>query len=156
MDREELWTLIAEGETLAVEFKSDLKKAFNDDRIVENAVCLANSPQGGCLLIGVEDDGTITGARPRHGETTDPIRLQVMVANRTVPQVVPRVEVVDVEGKDVICIKVEPDQQSRVLRTANTCAAEWVPTANQLAYRSWPMRCWRTASPAEKPTMPRS
>lgn len=108
MDREELWTLIAEGETLAVEFKSDLKKAFNDDRIVENAVCLANSPQGGCLLIGVEDDGTITGARPRHGETTDPIRLQVMVANRTVPQVVPRVEVVDVEGKDVICIKVEP------------------------------------------------
>lgn len=108
MDREELRTLIAEGETLAVEFKSDLKKVFNDDRIVENAVCLANSPQGGYLLIGVEDDGAVTGARPRHGETTDPIRLQVMIANRTVPQVVPKVEVVSVEGKDVICINVEP------------------------------------------------
>ncbi|MGH3260897.1 MAG: AlbA family DNA-binding domain-containing protein [Trebonia sp.] len=28
-------------------------------------MCLANG-NGGMLLVGIEDDGTVTGARPRH------------------------------------------------------------------------------------------
>jgi ATP-dependent DNA helicase RecG len=62
------------GETLRVEFKSERREPLSDREIYENAVCLANTA-GGVLLIGVENDGTVTGARPRHGATTDAARL---------------------------------------------------------------------------------
>jgi hypothetical protein len=41
----------------------------------EQVVSLANS-KGGVLLIGVEDDGAITGAHPRYGDVTDLPKLQ--------------------------------------------------------------------------------
>lgn len=46
--------LIAGGETLTVE----LKKDANDHDLIEAVVCLANA-QGGTLLVGVDDDGTV-------------------------------------------------------------------------------------------------
>lgn len=105
----ELEELISTGETLRLEFKSDARKVFNDSSITEVVVCLANG-LGGNLLIGVEDDGTISGARHRHGALTDPIRLQAMVANNTVPQVVPDVEVVSIADRDVVRVGVEPSR----------------------------------------------
>ena len=66
MDRDTLQSLIAAGESLAVEFKGERRCALNDRDLVEVVVCLANA-EGGVLLVGVEDDGLITGARPRHG-----------------------------------------------------------------------------------------
>ena len=50
-------SLIAGGETYTVEFKSDV----NDDELTEAVVCLANG-DGGRLLLGVADDGTVAGA----------------------------------------------------------------------------------------------
>ena len=48
-------------------------------------MCLANGT-GGVLLIGVEDDGTVSGARPRHeAGRTDPLRVQTLIANMTQP-----------------------------------------------------------------------
>lgn len=108
MGEDELRRLIAAGETMSVEFKSDTKKTLNDSGIVEVVVCLANSTDGGDLLIGVEDDGRVTGAKPRHGNTTNPIRLQATIANNTVPQVVPTVETIPIHGKTVIRIGVAP------------------------------------------------
>lgn len=108
MSESELRRLLASGETTSIEFKSDAVKVFNDSSIVEAVVCLANSPRGGDLLIGVEDDGRVSGAKPRHGETTNPIRLQAMIANNTVPQVVPKVEVLPIDGETVIRIQVTP------------------------------------------------
>jgi predicted HTH transcriptional regulator len=58
----ELDRLLTGGETTQVEFKTDV----NDGELTEVVVCLANSA-GGTLLIGVADDGTVRGARPRHG-----------------------------------------------------------------------------------------
>ena len=66
----ELRATIAAGETFTVEFKGEERNAINDTTIVENVVCLANG-RGGLLLIGVEDDGRVTGSRPRHGTYTD-------------------------------------------------------------------------------------
>jgi ATP-dependent DNA helicase RecG len=60
----------------------------------------------GWVLVGVEDDGTITGAHHRHGDVTDPNRLQAMLANRTRPYVLTNVSVVPVQGKEVIAIQV--------------------------------------------------
>lgn len=40
------------------------------------------------LLIGIKDDGTVTGARPRHeAGRTDPFRVQALVANMTQPPI---------------------------------------------------------------------
>ena len=48
-----------------MEFKSDVRGPINDRDLVEAVVCLANGA-GGVLLVGVEDNGTITGMKPRH------------------------------------------------------------------------------------------
>jgi len=74
MDEARVRQLAAEGESLTVEFKSDTRRQVNDRTVYENVVCFANS-DGGVLLIGVDDDGHITGARFRHDGTTNPARL---------------------------------------------------------------------------------
>jgi ATP-dependent DNA helicase RecG len=66
---------IAGGETYEVEFMGEGRERFNDRDLVEAVVCLANG-SGGVLLVGVEDDGTVTGARPRHeAAPTDLLRV---------------------------------------------------------------------------------
>lgn len=86
MDATDLQQMIACGETLRVEFKGEEKAALNDRDLVDAVVCLANA-KGGHLLVGVEDDGRVTGARPRHGGTTDHAMLAALIRNRTVPSV---------------------------------------------------------------------
>ncbi|MGI8808786.1 MAG: AlbA family DNA-binding domain-containing protein [Acidimicrobiales bacterium] len=61
-------------------------------------VCLAD---GGRLLLGVEDDGTVVGARPRHGDHTDGARLAALVANKTTPSVAVDMEVVHTRSGQV-------------------------------------------------------
>lgn len=108
MTPERLREMIQGGESLDVEFKGECGQTVSDNELVEAVVCLANRPsdQPGWLLLGVEDDGRITGARRRHHDRTDPIRLQALVANRTRPSLSVRVEVIPLEGKDVIAIEV--------------------------------------------------
>ncbi len=60
------------GESLECEFKSD-RKRLSDGTLYEEIVAFANSG-GGVLLIGVEDDGQVTGAQPRHAGLTDPLK----------------------------------------------------------------------------------
>ena len=108
MTEERLRQLIEHGETISVEFKGEEREALSDDELVEAVVCLANRPgtEVGYLLVGVEDDGRITGARPRHGSITDPIRVQALIANRTRPSLTCRVELVQLEGEQVLVIEV--------------------------------------------------
>ncbi|GIW94563.1 MAG: ATPase AAA [Pirellulaceae bacterium] len=108
MTPERLRELIQAGESLDVEFKGESVRAVSDYELVEAVVCLANrfSQQPGWLLLGVEDDGRITGARPRHGDRIDPLRLQALIANRTRPSLSVRVEVVWLEGKEIIAIEI--------------------------------------------------
>ena len=112
MNAELLRQLIQQGETLDTEFKSESQKQLSDDEIVRAVVCMANraSAQSGWLLIGVEDNGQPTGARPRHEQTTDPLRLQALIANRTRPSLSVQVHLVPLhpEGVDIIAIEVPP------------------------------------------------
>ena len=89
---EQLENMIAQGERLDQEFKSD-RKQISDKDIYEEVVALANT-DGGKLLIGVEDDGVITGAHSRHGRITDPIKLQSAIFNNTVPSINTRVSII--------------------------------------------------------------
>ena len=102
---DQLHALIAGGESLTVEFKSD-RRQMSDKSIYEEIVSLANTA-GGALLIGVEDDGEITGAGPRHGATTDPLRLQAAIFGNTVPSINTRVSVVKLESREVLAIEVD-------------------------------------------------
>ncbi|MGM0489905.1 MAG: RNA-binding domain-containing protein, partial [Planctomycetota bacterium] len=103
---DQLEKLIAAGESLDREFKSD-RQQISDRVIYEEVVALANT-DGGTLLIGVEDDGEVTGAKPRHGKTTDPTKLRAAIFNNTVPNVNTRVHVLTHPQGPVIAIEVDP------------------------------------------------
>lgn len=98
----DLAAAVAEGESFELEFK---RGSINDRDLTEAVVCLANG-SGGVLLLGVEDDGTVTGARPRHGSITDPHRLAAMIQNLTEPAHGVEVSLVDDDDKQVIVFDV--------------------------------------------------
>lgn len=106
MDEHRLRQLIEQGESLGCEFKGESRDALTDSAIYEEVVALANT-DGGLLLVGVEDDGSVTGARPRHGDTTHPVRLQAAIFNNTVPHVNTRVSVVGLPEGTVIAVEVD-------------------------------------------------
>jgi ATP-dependent DNA helicase RecG len=93
--------LIAGGETLVVELESDVK----DTELVETVVCLANG-SGGTLLVGVSDDGIVEGARPRHGASIDPRRIEALISNSTRPALGVQAEIETVQGKPVLVVRV--------------------------------------------------
>ncbi len=76
MNQIHLRGLLAGGESLTVEFKNEEAARLSDDELVLAVVCLANGA-GGHLVVGVEDHGRVTGARPRHeAGSTDVNRLR--------------------------------------------------------------------------------
>ena len=105
MDSAALADVIARGETLRVEFKGEERRPLNDTDLVDAVACLANG-DGGLLLIGVEDDKRVTGARPRHGDTTDPVRVQALIANKTVPPLSVLATLVPIDDDPVLVVDV--------------------------------------------------
>ncbi len=101
--------LIRKGESLNIEFKGERLKPLSDRDLLEAVACMANrsDDKAGNLFIGVEDDGRITGARPRHeAGKTDPVRLQALIANRTRPSISVRVVVLELNSLPVIVIEI--------------------------------------------------
>lgn len=96
-------------ETLSKEFKSDIK-GLPDSELVEAVVALANT-DGGRVYLGVEDDGTPTGAQRRH---QDPIGLSAMIANKTVPPISVRAQLV---GDDITVIQIDVPKSHSVAST---------------------------------------
>lgn len=64
MTLQEIRSLANQGEGLKVEFK---KKANHPEKIVKELIALANTG-GGTLLLGVDDDGTVSGHKYIHDE----------------------------------------------------------------------------------------
>jgi ATP-dependent DNA helicase RecG len=93
LSADDIDVLAHKGETMDVEFKGEAKRALSDDDLVSAVVCLANGP-GGRLFVGIDDDGRITGARPRHGDTIDAVRIEALISNRTRPACAVRAEVI--------------------------------------------------------------
>ena len=106
MDLERVNQLIRMGESIEREFKSD-RKLLNDKVVFEEVVAMANT-NGGTILVGVEDDGTVTGCKPRHGSSTDPRKLQAAIFNNTVPNINTRVSTVSHPAGVVLCIEMDP------------------------------------------------
>jgi ATP-dependent DNA helicase RecG len=99
-------SLIAQGETLNIEFKSD-KAGLPDRELIATVVSLANT-EGGDILLGVEDDGVITGLKQTH---SDAVGLAALIANRTNPSLSVRVEIVKIGAGEVAHIHVPKSRQ---------------------------------------------
>ncbi len=102
MDPDEVAELASAGETLTVEFKGG---GIGQDDLAEAVACLANA-EGGLLLLGVTDRGTIKGVNPDKEDCADPQRLSATISTRTEPPIVVAVEIVMVENKLVAVIEV--------------------------------------------------
>ena len=100
MDMQEIKTLLKNGETLTVEFKSDTKGGLSDRDLVAAVVAMANT-EGGIVFLGVEDDGTVSGIQDHHQDT---IGLQALIANRTSPAISVSTELIEIEGKKILAI----------------------------------------------------
>jgi len=99
-DKHGLKDILAAGETLTVEFKSDAK-SFPDRELVAAVVAMANT-EGGLLLLGVEDDGTVTGIQQNH---QDAAGLVALIANRTSPSLGIRAEIIEWGDKKILSIQ---------------------------------------------------
>ncbi|MGO3357795.1 MAG: RNA-binding domain-containing protein [Bifidobacterium crudilactis] len=86
---------------MSVEFTSDAQ-SLPDTDILEAVVALANT-DGGTVYLGVEDNGTPTGLHRNHRDSTG---LAAMTANRTVPSISVRTQIIDTEESSVMEIKV--------------------------------------------------
>lgn len=111
---ETVQALIAGGETLNVEFKGEARGPLSDRDLVEAVVCLANrtGSDPAWLLVGIEDDGRVTGARPRHGDITDLHKLAALIANRTRPSISVQADIVTIESKPVLLIQIPAQRWS--------------------------------------------
>ena len=88
------------NENLIIEFKSD-RTCISDSELIDAVVAFANT-DGGDLYLGVEDNGDITGIHDKHKDIT---QLSAFIANKTVPPVPVRVEMLEV-GESVVKISV--------------------------------------------------
>jgi ATP-dependent DNA helicase RecG len=102
----EIASLLGRGEDLTLEFKSDLK-ALSDRDLIAAVVSLANT-EGGLLLLGVEDDGTVTGLHASHQDLN---ALPALIANRTIPSLSVRVSRFDFNGHAFAQIAVPKSRQ---------------------------------------------
>lgn len=106
MSNDEILKIIQQGESLTLEFKSD-QKCLPDRDLVAAVVSLANT-EGGELLLGVEDDGTVTGLHPSHINITG---IPSLIANRTNPAISVQIEKYTISGQPVARISVSKSRQ---------------------------------------------
>ena len=102
---------IPKHESLTVEFKSDRKK-LSDDILIESVVAFSNT-DGGALYLGVEDDGTATGLHKDHQNITT---LGAFIANKTVPPVAVRLEMLEGEVK---VLRIEVPKSRSIVSTSS-------------------------------------
>lgn len=102
----EIEKLIQQGESVSLEFKSDIK-CLPDRELVVAVVSLANT-NGGDLLLGVEDDGAATGLHANHLNVSG---ISSLIANKTNPAISVRVERCELQGKSIVHISVPKSRQ---------------------------------------------
>ena len=95
MLKTELLEIIANGENSGIEFKRD---DIRPEDLGKEVVALANL-QGGRILLGVEDDGTITGIQNRGRSSTEEWVMQCF-RDKVHPLIIPYYEEITVQQPD--------------------------------------------------------
>ena len=87
--------LIEEGEGFEIEFK---RKVSTPEKIARALIAFANT-QGGHILFGVDDDGSIVGVE---SEKSEEDLIRHAGSTFCLPEIVPEIDIVAFDGKDVI------------------------------------------------------
>jgi predicted HTH transcriptional regulator len=95
MDYRDINRLIEEGEGFEIEFK---RKVSSPEKIARALIAFANT-NGGHILFGVDDDGTVIGVESEKSEV-DLIRRAGLFF--CVPEIEPEIDIVAYDGMDVI------------------------------------------------------
>lgn len=96
--------LIDGGESLNCEFN---RSSINENEVAETAVCLANG-SGGYLLLGVEDNGKLTGMNDGRGRRRGAVEVEGVIRSRSTPAVDVSAIKTELDGMPVIVVEVAP------------------------------------------------
>jgi predicted HTH transcriptional regulator len=112
MDLLQLKKLTAKGEGLHLEFK---KKANFPEKIAKELVAFANT-DGGLLLLGVDDDGTVSGTRDIEGEV---FVMEETIEKLIKPRLTYQAQVIKINDKKGLAIFEIPKSEKRPLYLRN-------------------------------------
>jgi ATP-dependent DNA helicase RecG len=101
MNNNHIKTLISEGENSQVEFKSE---AVSNEGLAIVMIAFLNG-QGGVILLGVEDDGTITGIEGSLDKKMNAINQ--IAQNSVKPAIIPVLDSFVIDKKTIISINLE-------------------------------------------------
>lgn len=108
MLRADLLELIRNGENSGVEFKRDDVRAED----VAKELCALANLEGGHLLLGVDDDGTIVGLT-RSGEEIEQWIMNICRGDNLQPPVIPYWETIAMDGQLVGVVSLPADMPDR-------------------------------------------
>ncbi len=103
MNYKDVYHLIEEGEGFEIEFK---RKVTTPEKIARAMIAFANT-KGGYLLFGVDDDGSIVGVESEKSELDLIHTAGLMFCD---PEIDPAIDIVAVDGKDVIVAHVRESE----------------------------------------------
>ena len=109
MNEQQIQNLIAQGEGISLEFKTCARQLNRD---VYQSVCAFLNRHGGFLLLGVQDDGTLSGIAPH---AVEQIRKDFVTTINNPQKLTPpaylSIETVLVDGKVILLVRVPESSQ---------------------------------------------
>lgn len=120
----DLINLISRGESMFLEFK---RKVSSPEKIAREMCAFANS-QGGILLIGVDDDGTITGVNNHYEES---YLLEIAANKLCKPAISYKVDIIAYQHTEVMLIRVAQSENKPVYLHSNNKRVAFVRDADE-------------------------
>jgi predicted HTH transcriptional regulator len=121
--------IIQQGESKYVEFKSWIKVANKKELmniLTNEAVGFANT-DGGIILVGVEDDGEITGCYDY-----DEQNIIESIYDKTIPKLFTDIDVIGFAGKDILKITIQKSPE--IVATSKGVVYKRLEPANNIPY----------------------
>ncbi|WJM79882.1 RNA-binding domain-containing protein [Pectobacterium brasiliense] len=149
MLKSELLEIIANGESSGVEFKRD---DIRPEQLAKEVVAMANF-QGGCILLGVEDDGSITGIQRQNLEEW----VMNVMQDKIHPMLLPFYEEVRIDDNRTVAIVSFPQGISKPYVVRHQAREEIfirVGSTSRLATREQQMRLFEIGGMLHTEVMP--
>lgn len=147
----ELLEIIANGENSGVEFKRD---DIKPDKLAKEIAALANF-QGGRVILGVEDDGRISGISRDHLKVEE--RVVNIIRDKIHPLILPFYETIKIDSETAVAVITLPQGISKPYVVRDAGAEKIyirVGSTSQLATREQQMRLFELVGMLHSELMP--
>ncbi len=137
MLKTELFEIIANGENSGVEFKRD---DIRPEQLAKEVVALVNF-QGGKILLGVDDDGSISGLQRSDAEEW----VMNVISEKVHPAILPFYEEIKIDERTIVAVLTFPQGNSKPYVRRHNKAEEVfirVGSTSRLATREQQMRLY--------------